>query len=83
MSKQLTLFVTFTIHPQHIEEWKAAHRPVWASCAVEPKCLLFDVFADPERLGRFRLIEVWIHTKESFEKVCSFKNRKGQRGKGG
>lgn len=26
--KQLTLFITFKIQPDRIEEWKEAHRPV-------------------------------------------------------
>ena len=69
MSKQVTLFVTFTVHPSNIEAWKSAHRPVWAACAKEPKCLLFDVFSDSKQPGRFRLVEVWTHTRESFEKV--------------
>lgn len=56
--KQLTLFVDFYIQPYRIEEWKEAHRPVWAACAKEPECLLFDVFHDPEDLGHFRLFEV-------------------------
>lgn len=47
-SKQLTLFVTFFIQPHLVSQWKEAHRPVWAACAAEPKCLLFDVFSEPE-----------------------------------
>ena len=50
-----------------IEEFKAAHRPVWAACAAEPECVLFDVFQDPEQPGRFRLVEVWDATREWFE----------------
>ncbi|KAF2101297.1 hypothetical protein NA57DRAFT_72739 [Rhizodiscina lignyota] len=64
--KQLTLFVTFYIDPAKIEEWKEAHRPVWAACACEPECLLFDVFEDPSS-GRFRLVEVWSKDREWFE----------------
>lgn len=57
--KQLTLFVTFYIKPHLTEEWKTAHRPVWEACAREPNCIIFDVFQDLSRLGRFRLFEVW------------------------
>ena len=57
--KQVTHFVDFYIQPDRIEEWKQAHRPVWAACANEPQCLLFDVFQDPEEIGHFRLLEVW------------------------
>ena len=45
--KQCTLFVDFYIQPSRTEEFKAAHRPVWAACGNEPECLLFDVFQDP------------------------------------
>lgn len=66
-SKQLTLFVTFHIKLNQIEEWKKAHRPVWVACAAEPKCLLFDVFQDPSQPGKFRLVEVWNASREWFE----------------
>lgn len=65
--KQCTLFVTFQIKPDRVEEWKAAHRPVWAACASEPECLLFDVFHDPAQPGIFRLVEVWNESREWFE----------------
>lgn len=64
---QLTLFVTFHIQPDRIEEWKVAHRPVWKACAAEPECLYFDVFHDPEVMGRFRLVEVWKMARVQFE----------------
>jgi quinol monooxygenase YgiN len=66
-SKQLTLFVTFHIKPNMIEEFKAAHRPVWEACASEPNCLFFDVFQDPEIPGRFRFVEVWNGSRQWFE----------------
>lgn len=62
--KQLTLFVDFWIDPSLIEDFKAAHRPVWAACAAEPECLLFDVFQDPAEPGRFRFVEVWSEGRE-------------------
>ncbi len=65
--KQLTLFVTIQVAPRDIEAFKAAHRPVWAACANEPECLLFDVFQDPETPGRFRFVEVWSESREWFE----------------
>ncbi|KAJ6580852.1 hypothetical protein B0H19DRAFT_1251135 [Mycena capillaripes] len=65
--KQLTLFVTFHIKPDLVEEFKAAHRPVWAACAAEPELLLFDVFHDPAHPGRFRFTEVWNASREWFE----------------
>jgi quinol monooxygenase YgiN len=64
---QLTLFVTFHIHASKISDWKAAHRPVWAACAAEPECILFDVFHDPANPGVFRLVEVWSESREWFE----------------
>jgi quinol monooxygenase YgiN len=67
-SKQLTLFVTFYVKPDLIEDFKAAHRPAWAAVAAEPECLLFDVFQDPEQPGRFRFVEVWNASREWFEK---------------
>jgi len=66
---QLTLFVDFFIQPHLIPQWKAAHRPVWAVCAREPNCLLFDVFEDPEDRGHFTLVEVWRATKQWFLEV--------------
>ncbi|KAF2174205.1 hypothetical protein M409DRAFT_16472 [Zasmidium cellare ATCC 36951] len=65
--KQLTLFVTFHIKPDLIEDFLSAHRPVWAACAREPQCLLFDVFRDPQTPGKFRFIEVWDESREWFE----------------
>lgn len=67
VTKQCTLFVTFHIKPDRIEEFKAAHRPVWAACAAEPECLFFDVFQDPARPGVFRFVEVWAESREWFE----------------
>jgi quinol monooxygenase YgiN len=67
--KQLVLFVDFYIRPDRIDEWKAAHRPVWTACSQEPECILFDVCLDPERAGHFRLIEVWNRDRHWFESV--------------
>lgn len=66
-SKQLTVFVTFHVKPDLIEDFKAAHRPAWAAVALEPECLLFDVFQDPEKPGRFRFVEVWNGSRTWFE----------------
>jgi len=63
---QLTLFVDFSIQPHMIDAWKEGHRPVWAACAREPNCLLFDVFEDPEDRGHFTPVEVWQATKQWF-----------------
>lgn len=65
--QHLTLFVTFHIKPHHIEDWKAAHRPVWAACAAEPECIYFDVFQNPTKPGDFRLVEVWNASRKWFE----------------
>lgn len=65
--KQLTLFVTFHIQPDLVEDWKAAHRPVWAACAAEPECIYFDVFQDISKPGLFRLVEVWNESRQWFE----------------
>ncbi|KAF7533732.1 hypothetical protein G7054_g6818 [Neopestalotiopsis clavispora] len=67
-TKQLTVFVTLHIKPELIEDFKAAHRPVWNACAAEPQCLFFDVWEDPENAGHFRFVEVWNESKEWFEK---------------
>ena len=67
--KQLTLFVTLHIKPYLIDDFKAAHRPVWAACAAEPECLLFDVFQDPAQPGRFRFVEVWSKDRKWFEEI--------------
>lgn len=66
-SKQLTLFVEFNVKPDMIEQFKEAHRPVWAACGSEPECILFDVFQDPDKPGRFRFVEVWSKDREWFE----------------
>ncbi|GIZ48729.1 hypothetical protein CKM354_001177900 [Cercospora kikuchii] len=66
--KQLTLFVTMKIKPDRIEEWKEAHRPVWAATAAEPEQIFFDLFEDPKDPGTFRFIEVWSKDREWFEK---------------
>ncbi len=63
-NKQLTLFVEFRVDPKDIPAFKEAHRPVWAACAAEPECLFFDVFQDPEVLGRFKFVEVWAKGRE-------------------
>ncbi|KIX99951.1 uncharacterized protein Z520_04589 [Fonsecaea multimorphosa CBS 102226] len=65
--KQLTLFVDFHIHPSRIDAFKAAHRPVWAACAAEPECLLFDVFHSADDPTHFRFVEVWAADREWFE----------------
>lgn len=69
--QQLTLFVTFHIDPARIEEWRAAHRPVWAAVAAEPRCVLFDVFEDVAHPGTLRMVEVWGQgaTRHWFETV--------------
>lgn len=79
--KQLTLFVDFFIDPNRIEEFKEAHRPVWAACAKEPECLLFDVFQDPAEPGRFRFVEVWSKDREygMINVVSYFRNADGFR----
>ncbi|OAP59274.1 hypothetical protein AYL99_06572 [Fonsecaea erecta] len=66
-NKQLTLFVDFHIQPDQIEAFKAAHRPVWAACAAEPECLLFDVFHDAQDPAHFRFVEVWAADRAWFE----------------
>lgn len=66
-SKQLTVFVTLQIKLDRIEEWKAAHQPVWDACAAEPECMFFDVLEDAEIPGRFRFVEVWNGSREWFE----------------
>ncbi|KAM3414352.1 hypothetical protein BST61_g10998 [Cercospora zeina] len=66
--KQLTLFITMKIQPDKIEEWKEAHRPVWAAIALEPEQIFFDLFEDPSDPGTFRFIEVWSKDREWFEK---------------
>jgi len=65
--KQTTLFVDFYIDPAKIEDFKTAHRPVWAACGREPELLLFDVFQDPSEPGHFRFIEIWNASREWFE----------------
>ena len=65
---QLALFVTLRVSPANAEALAAAHRPVWAACAREPECLVFDVWQDPEDKGRFRFFEVWSRDREWFEK---------------
>jgi L-rhamnose mutarotase len=69
---QLTLFVTIHVSPENIEKFKEAHRPVWAQCAREDECLLFDVFQDTECPERFRFVELWSRDREWFEKVNWF-----------
>ena len=65
----LTLIVDFHLQPHLIPQWKSAHRPVWSACALEPNCLLFDVFVDPEDPGHFTLVEIWDATKQWFLEV--------------
>lgn len=65
--KQLTVFAHFHIDPSRIEEFKEAHRPVWAACGREPECILFDVFQKPSQPGRFTFVEVWNADREWFE----------------
>ena len=67
-AKQLTHFVTFYIKPLEVDTWLSAHRPVWDLCAKEPQCLYFDVFQDPDRLGKFRLVKIWHESHAWFEK---------------
>lgn len=65
--KQCTVFVTLHIKPDQIEEFKAAHRPVWDACAKEPELMFFDVFQDPAKPGVFRFLEAWAESREWFE----------------
>lgn len=67
-TRQLTVFVNFQIKSDLIEDFKAAHRPVWTACAAEPECMFFDIFQDLESPGRFRFVEVWNASREWFEK---------------
>ncbi|KAF2642430.1 hypothetical protein P280DRAFT_362754, partial [Massarina eburnea CBS 473.64] len=60
--------VIVEVKPHLIEDFKAAHRPVWAACAHEPECLLFDVFQVPQKPGQFRFVKVWDASREWFEK---------------
>ena len=69
MAGQLTLFVTFRIAPESRSQFLDAHRPVWAACADEPECLLFDVFEDTQSAGKFRFVDVWSKDRDRFEKV--------------
>ena len=64
---QLALFVTLRVAPHNAEALATAHRPVWAACAAEPECLVFDVWQDPEDRGRFKFFEVWSKDREWFE----------------
>jgi quinol monooxygenase YgiN len=70
--RQLTLFVTIQVAAENIGKFKEAHRPVWAQYTREDKCLLFDVFQDPDCPGRFRFVEVWSRDRKWFEKVNWF-----------
>jgi hypothetical protein len=63
---QLTIFVNFFIQTHMINQWKECHCPLWAACAQEPNCLLFDIFEDPEDRGHFTAVEVWGATKQWF-----------------
>lgn len=63
----LSLAMTFS--PDNHDAFLDALRPVWAACAAEPECLLFDVFASPGQKGRFRIVEVWKGNREWFEQV--------------
>lgn len=67
--KQLSVFVTIQVASENVEKFKEAHRPVWAQCAREEECLLFDVFQDPNCPGLFRFVEIWDRDREWFEKV--------------
>ena len=66
---QLALFVTLHVRPEDAEALAAAHRPVWAACAAEPECLVFDVWQDPLDRGHFKFFEVWSRDREWFERV--------------
>ena len=65
--RQLTVFVTIHVKPDDAEALASAHREVWAACAREPECLLFDVFQDPTDKGLFRFVEVWTKDRKWFE----------------
>lgn len=74
-SKSFTLFVTLHVAPNDVEKLFEAHRPIWASVAAEPECLLFDVFQSTEDRGKVRFVEVWSKDREWFESVCSPRRR--------
>jgi quinol monooxygenase YgiN len=67
MAQRLTLFVYLRVKPVDADKLVVAHKPVWAACAAEPECLLFDVFQEPDDRGRFRFVEVWSKSREWFE----------------
>lgn len=66
---QIMLSLAMTFSPDNHDAFLDALRPVWAACAAEPECLLFDVFASPGQKGRFRIVEVWKGNREWFEQV--------------
>lgn len=67
LRKQLVVLVTFHIHPEKIEQWKAVHRLIWTPVQKETECVLFDVFESTEQPGRIRLMEIWDGDRDWFE----------------
>ena len=63
----LSVHVTIRVAPASVPAFLDAFRPCQAGCLSEPECLYFDVFHDGN--GLFRFVEIWTHTKESFQSV--------------
>lgn len=69
VKKQLGVFVTFHVHPDKIEEWKAVHRRIWTPVGNEKECVMFDIFESKDEPGLIKLVEIWDGDREWFENV--------------
>jgi len=48
-----------TVAPENVDKFLELLKPTIAKVAAEPECVLFQVFRDPSKPGKFMFIENW------------------------
>ena len=55
----ISLHVSVTIAPEHIDEFLSHYKACFDAVTAEPECMFFEVFHDAEHPGHFRWVEDW------------------------
>lgn len=64
-----SLHVSVRIAPSDVGDFFAAFQPAFEAISAEPECLYFEVFQDPDRIGKICWIENWSTSPEWYMKV--------------
>jgi len=67
--KHLFLVVTWTIKPEHVDDWLEAEFEAWETVHNQPECVFFEILRDPAKPNSFRLLECWNRDREWFDNV--------------